>query len=64
MFIELLTDANLPSTYQLKSAMPKEMFLYIKTSTAPVWPDSENYSITLYLVTLSKEIDCGRKNGE
>ena len=29
MFIELLTDANLPSTYQLKSAMPKEMFLYI-----------------------------------
>ena len=36
MFIELLTDVNLPSTYQLKSAMPKEMFLYIKTSTAPV----------------------------
>ena len=36
MFIELLTGANLPSTYQLKSAMPKEMFSYIKTGTAPV----------------------------
>ena len=64
MFIELLTGANFPSTYQLKSAMPKEMFSYIKTGTAPVWLDSENYSSTLYLVPLSKEIDCGRKNGE
>ena len=50
--------------YQLKSTMHKKLFSYSKSGPAPVWLDSENYSSTFYLVILSEEIDCGRKNGE
>ena len=39
--------------YQLKSI---EVFSYIKTGPAPVWLNSENYSKTFYLATLSEEI--------
>ena len=37
---------------------------YSKTGPAPVWLDIENYNSAFYLVTLSEELDCGRKNGE
>ena len=50
--------------YQLKSAMHKGVFSYSKTAPASVWLDNENYSSTFYLITLNKEIDCGRKYGE
>ena len=40
------------------------MFSCSKTGPAPVWLDSENYSCTLYLVTLSGKTNCGRKNKE
>ena len=50
--------------YQLKSAMQKNVFSHSKSGPSPVWLDSENYSSTFYLVILSEEIDCGRKNGE
>ena len=50
--------------YQLNSAMHKKVFSYSKTGPVPVWLDSENYSSAFYLVILSEEIDCGRKNGE
>ena len=36
----------------------------MKTGPASVWLNSENYGSTFCLVTLSEEIDCGRKNGE
>ena len=45
--------------YQLKSAKLKNVFSYSKNGTAPVWLDSENYSSTFYLVTLSEEIAIG-----
>ena len=38
------------------------MFLCSKTDSAPVWLDSENYSRTFYLATLSKEIIVSEKN--
>ena len=47
--------------YQSKSAMPK--MSRSKTGPAPAWLDIENYSSTFYLVTLSEEINCGRKMG-
>ena len=50
--------------YQLKSAMRKNVFSYSKTGPAPVWIDSENYSNTFNLVSLSQEIDFGRNMGE
>ena len=50
--------------YQLKLAMRKNVLLCSKTGPDPVWLDSENYSSTFYLVTLSEEIDFGRKYGE
>ena len=50
--------------YQLKSAMRKNVFSYSKTGPAPVWIDSENYSSTFNLVSLSQEIDFGRNMGE
>ena len=37
------------------------MFAYSKTG--PVWLDTKNYSSIIYLVTLSEEIDWGRKMG-
>ena len=48
---------------QLRSAMCKNVFSHSKTGPAPLRLDSENYS-SIYLGNLSKEIDCGRKNGE
>ena len=42
----------------------KIVLSYIKTGAAPVWLDSENYSSTFYLVTLSKKSDSGRKYWE
>ena len=50
--------------FQLKAAMHKNVFSYSKTGPAPLWQGSQNYSSTFYLVTLSKENDCGRKYGE
>ena len=50
--------------YQLKLAKHNKIFSYTKTNPAPVWLDYENYGCTFYLVTLSEETDCGRKNGE
>ena len=50
--------------YQLKSAMHKKLLSYKKARPASAWLDSENYSSTFYLVILSKENDCGRKNEE
>ena len=50
--------------YQLKSAKRKKAFSYNKTSSPAVWLDSENYSSTFYLVTLSEETVCGRNNDE
>ena len=47
--------------YQLKSAMRKNVFSYSRTSPAPVYLDSQNYNSTVYLVSLSQEIDFGRK---
>ena len=47
--------------YELKSAMRKNVCLYSKTGSAPVWLDIKNYSSTFHLVTLSDKIDCGRK---
>ena len=47
--------------YQLKAVMRKNVFSYSKTVPAPVWLNIKNYSSTFYLVTISKEIDCGRK---
>ena len=44
--------------------MGKNVFSCSKTGPAPVLLDSENYSSTFYLVTLSKETDFGRKYGE
>ena len=44
--------------------MRKSVCSYSKTGSAPVWLDSENYSSTFYLVTLSEEIDFGWKYGE
>ena len=46
---------------QLKSVMCKNVFSCSKTGTAPDWLDSKDYSGTFYLVTLSEEIDFGRK---
>ena len=40
---------------------PCLVFSYSKTG--PVWLDTKNYSSITYLVTLSEEIDWGRKNG-
>ena len=50
--------------YQLKSAMHKNAFSYGKTGLLLVWLDSKNYSRTFHLVTLSDEIDYGRKYEE
>ena len=43
--------------------MHKNAFSYSKTGPAPLWLGSESYSSAFYLVTLSEEIDCGRKYG-
>ena len=50
--------------YQFRSAMRRNVFSYSKTGPAPVWRDSENYSSSFYLVTLSEEIDFDRKYWE
>ena len=47
--------------YELKSAMRKNAFSYSRTSPAPAYLDSQNYNSTFYLVSLSQEIDFGRK---
>ena len=62
----ILTDVIfvLSDIYQLKSAMHKNAFSYSKTGPAPLWRGSESYSSAFYLVTLSEEIDCGRKYWE
>ena len=62
----ILTDVIFTRSdiYQLKLAKHKKMFSCSKTGPAPVWLDSENYSCTLYLVTLSGKTNCGRKNKE
>ena len=44
--------------------MRKNVFSYSKTGPAPVWIDSENYSSTFNLVSLSQEIDFGRNMRE
>ena len=51
----ILTDVIFVQSdiYQLKSAMHKNVFSNSETGPAPVWLDSENYSSTFYLVTLS-----------
>ena len=53
----------LSDIYQLKSAMHENAFSYSKTGLAPLWLGSESYSSAFYIVTLSEEIDCGRKYG-
>ena len=52
----ILTDVIfvLSDIYQLESAMRKNVFSYSKKGLASAWLDSENYSSTFYLVTLSK----------
>ena len=50
--------------YQLKSAMCQKLFSYSKSGRPHIWLDSDNYSSNFYLVALSKEIDCDRKDGE
>ena len=47
--------------YQLKSAIPK---IYFHIAKLVLLLDLENCSSTFYLVTLSEELDCDRKNGE
>ena len=51
----ILTDVTFVRSYiyQLK---PMKVLLYSKADPAPVWVESENYSRTLYLATLSEEI--------
>ena len=56
----ILTDVILP----IEMSHAPNVFSCSKTGPAPVWVDTENYSSTFYLVTLSEEIGCGRKNGE
>ena len=51
----ILTDVTFVRSdiYQLK---PMKVLLYSKAGPAPAWLDSENYSRTFYLATLSEEI--------